>query len=59
MIYALFFAVISAVAAVYGFFSGSASGALFGKVAPLASFAMAIVCLALAKFDKRDDLPFP
>lgn len=59
MIYALVFVVVSIIAAAGGWFAETATGALIGKLIHVGSLAMAIACLALAKFAKRDELPFP
>lgn len=59
MIYAIVFALVSVLAAAGGWYAETASGALVCKLVHLGSLAMSIACLALAKFAKRDELPFP
>ena len=59
MIYAFLFAVVSVLAALGGWLADSATGELIARLIHFGSLAMAIACLALAKFAKRDELPFP
>ena len=59
LIYALFFALVSTIAGFLGLMDLSPASATIAKGISLASFIAAIVFLALAKFGKSEELPFP